>query len=78
MVALVCSLEFPPRVICSSDSWLTNEDNPFLLAIPRNNETFSKCRMGRSGVVMIQVRQNLIAMITPPCELSEFFKVELK
>ena len=78
MVVPVCFLESLSPVIGLSETWLTNDDHPFLYSIPGYFEIFSKCRFGRGGGVMIQDGQHLIVVKTIPGELDEYVSVELK
>ena len=76
MVVLECILESPPAAICLSETWLRNDDNPFF-SIPGRSEMFSKCRGGRDGGVVIQVRQDIVVVKTLSIELDESVLIEL-
>ena len=56
--ALVLSLESPPEILCLTETWLTDNDDPKMFLVNGYNQFISKNRTTLGGGVMIQVKHS--------------------
>ena len=78
MEALVHSIEFPPNVICLTETWLTENDDIHSLLVPGYNNYAIKNRSTHGGGVMIQIQDSLSLIETHPTEMEETLLVSLQ
>ena len=58
--ALTLGLSSPPSVLCLSETWLSENDDPKLFLLHGYSQYLAKCRPSRGGgMMMIQVRNDL-------------------
>ena len=57
--AVIYSLESPPSIICLTETWLTEDDNPKCFLVKGYNQVIAKSRKAKGGGLMIQLKQNL-------------------
>ena len=76
--ALIHSLEFPPNVICLTETWLTDNDDIDSLMVPGYNNYAIKNRSTHGGGVMIQIQDSMSLIETHPTELEETLLVSLQ
>ena len=76
--ALIHSLEFPPNVICLTETWLTDNDDIDFFMVPGYNNYAIKNRSTHGGGVMIQIQDSMSLIETHPTELEETLLVSLQ
>ena len=76
--ALISCFESPPSIICLTESWLTNVDDPNLFKVTKYNTCLSKSRVGRGGGIMIQMRDEVSLIEELNCDLDESLLAHLK
>ena len=69
--ALVLGLETPPCVLCLSETWLTENDDPKCFLVHGYNQLMNKTRNSKGGGVMIQVKNDYILMKEISTNLDE-------
>ncbi len=76
--ALIYSLESPPSILCLSETWLQNEDDPRCFLI--EGFTHFSCRMrdSRGGGIIIQIRQDVSLIKEIEQDLAESMLAHLK
>ena len=57
--ALILSLSSPPSVLCLSETWLSENDDPKCFSLHGYSQYLTKCTHSRRGGVMIQLRNDL-------------------
>ena len=84
--ALILGLESPPSVLCLSETWLTENDDPKCYLVHGYNQLIAKTRISRGGGVMIQVKNDCTlikeistnldeALMADVCKGDEMFRV---
>ena len=78
MEALVQSLEFPPNVICLTETWLTENDDIDSLLVPGYNNYAIKNWNTLGGGVMIQIKDPISLLETHVTDMDETLLVSLQ
>ena len=78
MEALILSLEFPPSVICLTETWLTENDDIDSLLVPGYTSYAIKNRNTHGGGVMIQIQDSISLLETHPTDMDETLLVSLQ
>ena len=76
--ALVHSLEFPPNVLCLTETWLTENDDIDSLLVPGYNNYAIKNRNTHGGGVMIQIQDSISLLETHSTDVDETLLVSLQ
>ena len=75
---LVHSLEFPPNVLCLTETWLTENDDIDSLLVPGYNNYAIKNRNTHGGGVMIQIQDSISLLETHSTDMDETLLVSLQ
>ena len=86
MEALILGLESPPSVLCLSESWLTENDDPKCYLVHDYNQLKARSLISRGGDVTIQVKNDYMlmeeistnldeALMADVCKGDEMFRV---
>ena len=78
--ALAYSLESPPDILCLTESWLSEKDDPKLFLVTGYQNLLSKVRDSKGGGIMIQIRNNCSFQKVLDCDIEEslFVNVDKK
>ena len=57
--ALILGLSSPPSVLCLTETWLSENDDPKCFLLHGYSQYLTNCRTSRGGGVMIQVKNDL-------------------
>ena len=76
--ALISCFQSPPSIICLTESWLTNVDDPNLFKVTNYNTCLSKSRVGRGGGIKIQIRDEVSLIEELNSDLDESLLAHLK
>ena len=69
--ALISCFQSSPSIICLTESWVTNVDDPILFNVTNYNTCLSKSRVGSGGGIMIQIRDEVSLVEELNCDLDE-------
>ena len=75
--ALLLGLESPPALICITETWLNENDDPKFFLIHGYNQEITKSRTTRGGGVMIQIRNAIDLMKNFHTPFDEALSVEI-
>ena len=78
MEALILSLEFPPSIICLTETWLTENDDIDSLLVPGYTNYAIKNRNTHGGGVMIQIQDSISLLETHQTFMDETLLVSLQ
>ena len=78
--ALAYSLESPPDILCLTETWLSEKDDPKLFLVTGYQNLLSKVRDSKGGGIMIQIRNNCSFQKVLDCDIEEslFVNVDKK
>ena len=78
MEALVHSIEFPPNVICLTETWLTENDDIDSLLVPGYNNYAIKNRNTLGRGVMIQIKDTISFLETHFTDMDDTLLITLQ